>query len=73
MKTAIGLQNWTRAGRVVRMTTLLALTMALGLYVAVIFAESAKVLSTPTESAAPERHQAPKTGPWHYPPYGARV
>jgi hypothetical protein len=55
------------------MATLLALTMALGLYVAVIFAESAKVLSTPTESAAPERHQAPKTGPWHYPPYGARV
>jgi len=55
------------------MATLLALTMALGLYVAVIVTESAKVLSTPTESAPPERHQAPKTGPWRYPPYGARV
>jgi len=52
---------------------LLALTIALGLNLPVIFRDSALVPPTPTESTSPEKNNPHKTGPWHHAPIGARV
>jgi hypothetical protein len=73
MKIVTRLQYSTRAGRVARVAALLALTIALGLNLAVIYRDSAMVPSTPTESTPPEKNNTHKTGPWHYPPVGTRV
>jgi len=73
MKSATGLQNSTRTGRAARIVALLALTMAIGMNLAVFFRDRAVVPTTPTESAPPERNNTHKTGPWHYPPVSTRV
>ena len=73
MKSAIGLQYSSLARRVTLTAVLLALTIALGLNLAVIFRDSAMVPSTPTESTSPEKSNPHKTGPWHHSPKGARV
>ncbi len=73
MKSAIGLQYASRARKVVLTAILLALTIALGLNLAVIFRDSAMVPPTPTESTSPEKNNSRKTGPWHHAPMSVRV
>ena len=73
MKSAIGLQYASRARKVALTAILLALTIALGLNLAVIFRDTTMAPSTPTESTSPERNNPHKTGPWHHAPMGARV
>jgi hypothetical protein len=73
MKIVTGLQYSTRAGRIARLAAFLAVTMALGQNLAVIFRDSAMVPPTPTESTSPEKNNTHKTGPWHYQPVFTRV
>ncbi len=55
------------------MAALLALTLALGLNLAAIVRDSALAPPTPKESTSPQKDNAHKTGPWHYPPVLTRV
>jgi hypothetical protein len=66
MKNAIGLQNWTRVGRLARIVALLAMTVALGMGLAVIFIDSAMFSKTPVESTPSKKTDSHKTGPWVY-------
>ena len=73
MKNAIGLQNWTRVGRVAGIAALFVMTIALGMGLAVIFIDSAMFSSTPVESTPSKKSDANKTGPWVYDVHGVGV
>jgi hypothetical protein len=64
MKNAIGLQNWTRVGRLAKIVALAAMTVALGMILAVSFIDSAMFSKTSVESAPSKKTDTHKTGPW---------
>ena len=64
MKNAIGLQNWTRVGRLALIIALAATTVALGMGLAVRFIDSAMFSKTSVESTPSKKTDTHRTGPW---------